>query len=66
MIRMLAVTAFAGSFLALSPQLRLDTLDAISDQMAAIERHSPYSWVGLTIAGLVMFCIYMRRCSMPR
>jgi hypothetical protein len=66
MTRILALSGFGGGFLALSPQLRQDTMEAISDQLAMIERHSPYSWVALSVAGLVMFCFYMRRCSEPR
>jgi hypothetical protein len=66
MTRFLALTVFSGSFLALSPELREQLRDALSDQVALLHRYSPYSWLVLGTCGLVMLFFYMRRCSAPR
>ncbi len=66
MARLLAIFGFGGGFLALSPRLREDTLEALSGQLDMLARHSPYSYAAVAAFGLVSMLIYIRRCSAPR
>jgi hypothetical protein len=66
MIRGLSLTAMAGSFLMISPNLRNTVLDGYAQAGLTMDAHSPYSYIGLGVAVLGALMVFFHRSSQPR
>ena len=66
MVRVIALTAMAGGFLAISPHLRDNVVDGYVGAGHLLEVHSPYSYVGLGLAAAAGLIVFLYKASQPR
>ena len=66
MVRAVSLTAMAGGFLWISPQLRSSLLDCYTQVGDLLETHSPYSYVMVGVVALGAFMMFIHRSAQPR
>jgi hypothetical protein len=66
MFRAICLVGMAGTFLAVSGDLRNTVLDVAAQAVNGMEAHQPYSYVGLGFAFVAGLMIFVSRGSAPR
>ena len=66
MARALGFFGLGGGFLAISPKLRLTSIEALSYGISKLDQFSPYSYIAAGLGTMVIIMIALYRGSAPR
>ncbi len=66
MTRLIGLFGLAGIFLFISPNLREDLGTGFDSAVKGLDQYSPFSYVGVGLALLLLVMIYLHRSAAPR
>ena len=66
MVRAVCFLGLTGGFLAISPKLRDAVVETVNAASTGVEDHSPYSYVGLGVAALLVLMFYLSKGTSVR
>jgi hypothetical protein len=66
LLRVLSMFGLALIFLLISPTLRLRILDGLAICATQVELYTPYSYIGIVVAIVMVFAISLKRGTQPQ